>query len=160
MPEPLVQGKWYEDFVVGEELISAGRTVGEGAIDLFAGLTGDFSQVHTDAQMMQESEFGERIAHGLFTLSIMQGLMWRTNYTQGTGVATIGWDKLKFVAPVKIGDTVRARWTIKEKRLSKSRPHLGIIIEECRLVNQRQETVLTGEHATMVRRKPGVPGGA
>jgi len=160
MPEPLIQGKWYEEFVVGEELISAGRTFGEGAIDQFAGLTGDFSQVHTDAEMMKESEFGERIAHGLFTLGIMQGLMWRTNYTQGTGVATIGWDKLRFVAPVRIGDTVRARWTIKEKRVSKSRPHLGIIIEECRLVNQRGETVLTGEHATMVRRKPGTSTGA
>lgn len=154
MPEPLVQGKWFEDFTVGEELLSAGRTVGEGTIDLFAGITGDYSQVHTDAEMMRESEFGERIAHGLLSLSIMQGLMWRTNYTQGTGVATIGWDKLKFVAPVRIGDTVRARWTITEKRASKSRPHLGIIVEECRLVNQRGETVLTGEHATMVRLRP------
>jgi len=154
MPEPLVQGKYYEDFVVGEELFSAGRTVGEGAIDLFAGLTGDFSQVHTDAELMRESEFGERIAHGLLVLSIMQGLMWRTNYTQGTGVATIGWDKLRFTAPVKIGDTVRAFWTIKDKRVSRSRPRLGIITEECRLVNQRKETVLTGEHVIMVRQRP------
>jgi acyl dehydratase len=154
MPEALVQGKYYEDFTVGEELMSAGRTVGEGTVDLFAGLTGDFSQVHTDDEMMRESEFGERIAHGLLSLSIMQGLMWRTNYTQGTGVATIGWDKLRFTGAVRFGDTVRAFWQIKDKRVSKSRPHLGIVVEECRLVNQRKETVLTGEHALMVRRRP------
>ena len=154
MPELLVQGKYYEDFVVGEEMISAGRTIGEGTIDLFAGLTGDFSQVHTDAEFMKESEFGERIGHGILALGIMQGLMWRTNYTQGTGVATIGWDKLKFTAPLRIGDTVRASWRIKEKRVSQSRPHLGIITEECRLVNQRKEVVVTGEHVTMVRCRP------
>ena len=154
MAEPLVQGKYYEDFVVGEELFSAGRTIGEGTIDLFAGLTGDYSQVHTDAEMMKESEFGERIAHGLLNLAILQGLMWRTGYTQGTGIATIGWDKLRFTAPVHIGDTVRAYWTIKDKRVSQSRPHLGIIFEACRLVNQRKETVLTAEHTTMVRRRP------
>jgi acyl dehydratase len=155
MPEPLVQGKYYEDFVVGEEMLSAGRTVGEGTIDLFAGLTGDFSQIHTDAEMMKESEFGERIGHGILALGIMQGLMWRTAYTQGTGIATIGWDKLKFTSPLKIGDTVRVYWTIKDKRVSKSRPHLGIIVEECRLVNQRKEIVVTGEHVLMVRRRLG-----
>ncbi len=154
MPEPLVQGKYYEDFVVGEEMISAGRTIGEGTIDLFAGLTGDFSQVHTDAEFMKESEFGERIGHGILALGIMQGLMWRTNYTQGTGVATIGWDKLKFTAPLRIGDTVRASWRIKEKRVSQSRPHLGIITEESRLMNQRKEDVVTGEHVTMLRCRP------
>ena len=154
MPEPLVQGKYYEDFVVGEEMISAGRTIGEGTIDLFAGLTGDFSQVHTDAEFMKESEFGERIGHGILALGIMQGLMWRTNYTQGTGVATIGWDKLKFTAPLRIGDTVRASWRIKEKRVSQSRPHLGIITEESRLMNQRKEDVVTGEHVTMLRFRP------
>ncbi len=149
-----VLGRYFEDFVVGEELVSARRTVGEGTIELFAGVTGDFSEVHTDAELMRDSEFGERIGHGILALGIMQGLMWQTNYNVGTVVATVGWDRLRFTSPLRIGDTVQAHWTVREKRVSKSRPHLGILVEECRLVNQRKEVVLTGEHVVMIRRRP------
>lgn len=72
MADPLVQGRYYEDFVVGEEMASVGRTVGEGTIDLFAGVTGDFSQAHTDSEFMKEGEYGERIAHGILALAIME----------------------------------------------------------------------------------------
>lgn len=154
MREPTVRGKYYEDFAVGEEIASNRRTIGEGTIDLFAGVTGDFSEVHTDAELMKASEFGERIGHGILALAVMQGLMWQTNYNTGTVTATAGWDKLKFRAPLRAGDTVQAQWVIKDKRLSASRPALGIVVEECRLVNQRKETVLTGEHVLMVRRRP------
>jgi acyl dehydratase len=98
MAQPAVEGKYYEDFGVGEEIVSARRTVSEGTIDLFAGVTGDFSEVHTDAELMKESEFGERIGHGILSL--------------------------------------------------------GVVVEECRLINQRKETVLTGEHVALVRRRP------
>jgi itaconyl-CoA hydratase len=83
----------------------------------------------------------------------MQGLMWQTNYNRGTVVATLGWDKLRFTSPLRAGDTVRAYWTIKEKRASRSRPSLGVVVEECRLINQRKEMVLTGEHVMLVRRR-------
>jgi len=149
------RGKYYEDFALGEEFESMGRTVSEGTIDAFAGVTGDFSEVHTDAEMMKETEFGERIGHGILALGILQGLMSQTAYTQGTALATVGWDKLRFSAALRAGDTVRALWTIREMRPSRSRPQTGILVEGCRLVNQRQETVLTGEHVMMVRRRPG-----
>jgi acyl dehydratase len=154
MAQPAVEGRYYEDFEVGEEMVSARRTVGEGTIDLFAGATGDFSEVHTDAELMKDSEFGERIGHAILSLGIMQGLMWQTNYNRGTVIATLGWDKLRFTSPLRAGDTVRAYWTIKEKRLSQSRPSLGVVVEDCRLMNQRAETVLTGEHVALVRRRP------
>jgi acyl dehydratase len=154
MAQPTVGGKYYEDFGVGDEIVSAGRTVSEGTIDLFAGVTGDFSEVHTDAELMKESEFGERIGHGILALGIMQGLMSQTNYNLGTVIATLGWDKLRFTSPLRAGDTVRAYWTIKEKRVSRSRPSLGVVVEECRLINQRKETVVTGEHVALVRRRP------
>ena len=154
MAQPAVEGKYYEDFGVGEEIVSARRTVSEGTIDLFAGVTGDFSEVHTDAELMKESEFGERIGHGILSLGILQGLMWQTNYNLGTVIATLGWDKLRFTSPLRAGDTVRAYWTIKEKRVSQSRPSLGVVVEECRLINQRKETVLRGEHVALVRRRP------
>ena len=68
MAERMVLGRYFEDFVVGEKLMTAGRTVGEGTIDMFAGLTGDFSDVHMDAEVMKETEFGGRIGHGILAL--------------------------------------------------------------------------------------------
>ena len=150
----LILGRYFEDFVVGEKLISAGRTIGESTIEMFAGLTGDFSDVHMDAEVMKETEFGGRIGHGILALGIMQGLMWQTNYNLGTAVATLGWNNVKSSAPLRSGDTVQALWSIESKRESRSRPQMGILIEGCRLVNQLGETVLSGEHVLMVRRRP------
>jgi acyl dehydratase len=153
-PEPVVLGLWFEEFEIGSERLSPGRTITESDIMGFAGLTGDYSQVHTDEEFCKKTEFGTRIAHGLLGLSIAQGLMWRTNYTQGTGVASLGWDKWTFKGPIKIGDTVRIRWRVTEKRESRSKPGMGIITEAVEVVNQRGEVVQTGVHITMIRRRP------
>jgi acyl dehydratase len=153
-PESVVLGLWYEDFKIGEERLSPGRTITESDLVSFSGLTGDFSQVHTDEEFCKKTEFGTRIAHGLLGLSIAQGLAWRTNYTQGTGVASLGWDKWRFKRPIMIGDTVRARWRATDKRESRSKPGMGIITEFVELVNQRGEVVQDGEHITMIRRHP------
>ncbi len=153
-PESVVLGLWFEDFRIGEERLSPGRTVTESDLMNFAGLTGDYSQVHTDEEFCKKTEFGTRIAHGLFGLSLAQGLAWRTNYTQGTGVASLGWDKWRFRLPIKIGDTVRVRWRVTDKRESRSKPGMGIITEFVELVNQRGEVVQDGEHITMVRKRP------
>ena len=152
--EKLVLGCWFEEFEVGQERISSARTVTEGDIYLFAGMTGDNSQVHTDEEYGKNMVFGGRIAHGLLGLSLMQGLMSRTNYTQGTGVASVGWDKITFDTPIMIGDTIRARWTIKEARPSRSNPKVGIIVEAIDLVNQHGKVVQRAEHALMMRCKP------
>lgn len=153
-PEPVVLGCWFEDFAQDQERLSPGRTITEADIAGFSGLTGDYSQVHTDEEFCKKTEFGTRIAHGLLGLSIAQGLMWRTNYTQGTGVASLGWDKWSFKAPIKIGDTLRVRWKLTDKRESGSKPGMGIIREWCQLVNQRGEVVQEGEHITLIRRRP------
>jgi len=146
-------GFWFEEFEVGNVHTSPGRTITESDIMGFAGLTGDYSQVHTDEEFCRKSKFGTRIAHGLFGLAVAQGLMWRTNYTQGTGVGSLGWDKWSFKLPIKIGDTVHARWTIKDKRESKSQKGIGIITEWVELVNHRDEVVQQGEHITMIKMK-------
>jgi acyl dehydratase len=153
-PESVVLGFWYEDFKIGEERLSPGRTITESDLVSFSGLTGDFSQVHTDEEFCKKTEFGTRIAHGLLGLSIAQGLAWRTNYTQGTGVASLGWDKWRFKRPIMIGDTVRARWRATDKRESRSKPGMGIITEFVELVNQRGQVVQDGEHITMIRKRP------
>lgn len=153
-PESVVLGLWFEDFKLGEERLSPGRTITETDLVNFSGLTGDFSQVHTDEEFCKKTEFGTRIAHGLLGLAIAQGLSWRTNYTQGTGVASLGWDKWRFIRPIMIGDTVRARWRLTDKRESRSKPDMGIITEFVELVNQRGEVVQDGEHITMIRKCP------
>lgn len=152
--EELVLGKWFEEFEVGQERVSPARTVTESDILLFAGLTGDNAQVHTDEEYGRKMLFGGRIAHGLLGLGLMQGLMARTNYTQGTGVASVGWDKISFTAPILIGDTIRARWVIKETRPSRSKPDVGIIIESIELENQNGVVVQKAEHALLMRRRP------
>jgi acyl dehydratase len=153
-PEEVVLGLWFEDFRIGEERLSPGRTITEGDVMTFAGVTGDYSQVHTDEEFCKKTEFGTRIAHGLLGLSIAQGLSWRTNYTQGTGVATLAWDKWTFRRPIHFGDTVRARWRPIAKRESKSKPGMGIVTEYVELVNQHGEVVQHGEHVTMIRKRP------
>ena len=153
-PEPVVLGLWYEEFSEDVERLSPGRTITESDLVAFSGLTGDFSQVHTDEEFCKKTEFGTRIAHGLLGLSIAQGLAWRTNYTQGTGVASLAWNKWTFKKPIFIGDTVRVRWRLLNKRPSGSKPGMGIITELVELVNQRGEVVQDGEHVTMVRRRP------
>ena len=153
-PESVVLGLWYEDFRIGEERLSPGRTITETDLVNFSGLTGDYSQVHTDEEFCKKTEFGTRIAHGLLGLSIAQGLAWRTNYTQGTGVASLGWDKWRFKRPIMMGDTLRVRWRATDKRESQSKPGMGIIVEFVELVNQRGEVVQDGEHVTMIRKRP------
>jgi len=152
--EPVVLGSWYEEFKLDEERLSPGRTITEADLGAFAGLTGDYSQVHTDEEFCKKTEFGTRIAHGLLGLSIAQGLSWRTNYTQGTGVASLAWNKWTFKGPIFIGDTVRVRWHLTDKRESRSKPGMGIITELVELVNQRGEVVQHGEHVTMIRKRP------
>jgi acyl dehydratase len=152
--EPVVLGLWFEDFKEGEQRLSPGRTITESDVMGFAGLTGDYSQVHTDEEFCKKTEFGTRIAHGLLGLAIAQGLVWRTNYTQGTGVASLAWNNWTFRRPIHIGDTVRARWHLMSKRESRSKPGMGVITEFVELVNHMGQVVQHGEHITMVRRRP------
>jgi acyl dehydratase len=69
-------------------------------------------------------------------------------------VASLGWDKWSFKLPIKIGDTVRARWKVTAKRESQSKPNMGIIVEFVELVNQRGEVTQQGKHITLIRRRP------
>jgi acyl dehydratase len=146
--------RYFEDLPVGTELHTSARTITEGLVELYAGVSGDFSYVHTDAERAERGLFGERVAHGLLTLSVLQGLMWQTRYDLETGMATLAWNDVRFPAPVRFGDTVRGVFTIREARASRSRPDAGIVVESCRLVNQRDEDVLMAEHVLMLRRRP------
>jgi acyl dehydratase len=144
--------RWFEEIEVGEEYESPGRTVTEADIVIFAGLSGDYNILHTDAEYMKSSIFGERIAHGLLGLTIQSGLFTRTGVPYATlGVGTLRW---KFKGPIKIGDTIRVRAKVTAKNETDARDR-GLVTVERRVLNQRDEVVQEGETDLLVERRPG-----
>jgi len=146
---------YLEDFKVGEKTVSLGRTVTEADIVMFASLSGDWNELHTNAEYMKNSVFGQRIAHGMLTLSIASGLALRMRGRLPAEVlAFLGMDKVRFVAPVFIGDTIRVESEVIEARPSKSMSGAGILKSKNTVKNQRDEDIATWETAVMVRRRP------
>ena len=149
------QKGYLEDFKVGEKAVSPGRTVTETDIVMFAALSGDWTELHTNAEYMKNSIFGQRIGHGMLTLSIASGLALRTGATRPVEVlAFLGMDKVRLMVPVFIGDTIRVESEVIEARPSKSMPGAGILRFKNTVKNQRDEDVATWETALMVRRRP------
>ena len=127
---------------------STGRTLTEADIILHAGQTGDFFPHHMDAEWCKTQDFGQRIAHGTLVFSVAVGL---TAGEINPDAFSYGYDRLRFIKPVFIGDTLRAKATIKEKRDHK-KPAFGIVVEVVEALNQRGETVLACEHLLLVKR--------
>lgn len=142
---------YYEDYAVGDEFITPGRTVTEADVVMFAGLTGDYNRIHTDAEYMKDSIFGERIAHGLLGLALVNGLKYRTDVDSDGVIAFLGltW---KFSGPIKLGDTIHAIVRIASKRET-SKPDRGIMIQSIQVLNQRGEVVQEGEFTSMLKRR-------
>jgi acyl dehydratase len=151
MVEMRAEKSHLEGFKVGEKTISPGRTVAEADIVMFAGISGDWNELHTNAEYMKNSPFGQRIAHGMLTLSIASGLALRARQHQPFEVlAFLGMDNVRFTAPVFIGDTIRVETEILEARSSKKRPETGIIKSKNTVKNQRDEAVATWETVLLV----------
>jgi len=143
-----------EDFKVGEKTVSPGRTVAEADIVMFAGISGDWNELHTNAEYMKNGPFGQRIAHGMLTLSIASGLALRARQHKPFEVlAFLGMDNVRFTAPVFIGDTITVESEVIEARPSRNRPDAGILKFKNAVKNQRGETVATYETALMINRR-------
>ena len=142
---------YYEDFEVGQEYITSGRTIAETDLLQFAALTGDWNALHTDEEYSKEGPFGRRIAHGLFGLSLMEGMKFRMGHFDGTAIASLGWT-VKFVKPLFIGDTVRVKVRIKALRESRKADR-GVLDEEVFLLNQKDEVVTEAEHGVLMLRR-------
>src|SRR5258706_15016787 len=143
--------RFFDDIEVGEEYESPGRTVTEADIVLFAGISGDFNVVHTDAELMKTSAFGERIAHGLLALAIQAGLLSRAMPPYASiGPASLRW---KFKGPIKIGDTIRVRAKVVGKS-DGPKPDMGVVTLARTILNQRDEVVQEGETDLFVERRP------
>jgi acyl dehydratase len=145
------RGKYFEEFEIGLEFVTMGRTVTETDIVNFAGISGDYNSIHTDAEFSKATPFGERIAHGLLGLSITTGLIMQLGVMDGTVIAFMGLE-WKFKAAVKIGDTIRAVGKVKQTKAMKPMGG-GLVVVELRVLNQRNETTQVGEMTVLIKSK-------
>lgn len=144
--------RYYEDAKVGDECVSPTLTVTAAHIDTYADLSGDHTPLHTDEAYAKKSHFGARVAHGLFGLSITDGLKSQSEYRFLPGFS-LGWT-WDFLRPILIGDTLHVKFRVASMRPSNSKPGWGIVVLPSELINQRGEVVQRGEHRLMVPRRP------
>jgi acyl dehydratase len=155
MAEARRTGLRYEDLYVGMEFRSPGRTITDADLMGFAGLTGDYSELHTSEVYAKSSQFGRRVAHGMLGLAYAHGLMWaRTGELRETAIAFLGISDWKFVGPIFVGDTIFVNYRIAELRESKSRPTQAIATFEVTLVDQDNRTLQQGRKALLVSKVP------
>ena len=148
-------GYRYADLHVGMAFRSPGRTITDADLVGFAGLTGDYSELHTSDVYAKRSQFGRRVAHGMLGLAYAHGLMWaRTGELRETAVAFLGIDGWKFVGPIFVGDTIFVNYEIAELRGSKSRPTQAIAVFDVAVVNQEERVVQRGRKALLLSKVP------
>jgi acyl dehydratase len=145
----MIVARYFDDYKLKSTRETLGRTITETDIVIHAGQTGDFYPHHVDAEWCKAQPFGQRIAHGSLIFSVAVGM---TAGEVNPEAFSYGYDRLRFIKPVFIGDTLHVRVTISEKRDSAKSPRHGIVVELCEVFNQRNETVLACEHLLMVTR--------
>jgi len=147
------RGLYFEEFEVGREIVTVGRTIAESDIFNFAGFSGDYNQIHTDAEFAKGTPFGQRVAHGLLGLSIASGLAMRTGVLEGTVIAFREINNWKFVNPVFIGDTIHVEMEVAE---TKALPRIsgGSVVITLDVKKQSGETVMKGNWTVLVMSRP------
>lgn len=144
------QTTYFEEYEIGDGRTTFGRTITETDFVVHAGHTGDFFPHHMDAEFMKATEFGQRIAHGTMVFSIGVGL---TASVVNPVAFSYGYDRLRFIKPVFIGDTIRTRTTIASKEDDPKRPTHGRVVERVEVVNQHGNVVLAADHIYIVERR-------
>ena len=150
---PNARGLYFEEFSTGMRIVTPARTIAEADIVNFAGISGDFNSMHTDAVYAASTPFGQRVAHGLLILSIASGLAVRTGILEGTVMAFREVNEWKFSRPVFIGDTIHAELEVLE---SKPLPRLGggSLLLSVDVKNQKDEVAMRGRWTLLVQRRP------
>jgi acyl dehydratase len=145
-------GLYYEDYEIGRKMVTRARTITEADIVQFGALTGDFNPMHFDAEYMKTHLMGERIAHGMLTLSYAVGQAYQLGFMEKTILAFRGLE-MKFSQPVKIGDTLHVELTVKEMSPA---PRLGggLVTLDVKIINQDNKTVQSGTWTVIVASKP------
>jgi len=144
-----IRSQFYEDYQLGDFRETLGRTITETDFVIHAGQTGDFFPHHMDAEWCKTQPFKQRIAHGTLTFSVAIGM---TATEINPEAFSKGYDRLRFVKPVHIGDTIHVKVTISEKEES-NKPELGKVVEHVEVFNQRDELVLVCDHILLAKKK-------
>jgi len=144
------RGLTFDDFEIGDRYASQGRTITEADVVNFAGLSGDFNPLHTDAEFGKNTPFGERIAHGMLIVSIATGMANWTGIFEGTTLALME-QVIRYKGAVKFGDTVHLELEVLEKKPT-SKPDRGVVRFAARMLNQRDEMAVDGEWTLLMKR--------
>ena len=147
---PARTGLYFEEFEIGQSITSVGRTITETDVVAFAALSGDWTQIHTDAEFAAQHPFGQRVAHGLLLISIASGLAARLGFIEGTALAFREIGEWKFSLPVFIGDTIRVRATVIETKPMR-RLGGGLVTLKIEILNQKDEVVQRGTWGVLVK---------
>lgn len=142
-------GLKFSEFKIGDCFESQARTVTESDVATFAGLSGDFNPLHTDAEFGKGTPFGERIAHGMLIQSMATGMANWTGVFEGTTLALLE-QVIRYKAPVMFGDTIHLELEVLEKKET-SKPEKGVISVAARVVNQNNEIVQDGEWTLLMK---------
>ena len=151
--EKVIQrGYYFEEFEIGLQIVTAGRTVTESDIISFAGLSGDYNQMHVDCEFSKTNPYGQRVAHGLLGLSIASGLAVQTGILEGTVLGFREIDSWKFTKPIFIQDTIHAVLEVIDK---KNLPRLGggKVTIKISVINQHDDIVMKGDWQVLVKTK-------
>lgn len=143
---------YFEDVEVGFQFETPSRTVTEADLVAFAGVSGDFNPLHTDAVFAAGTIYGERIAHGALVVSLATGLRQRAGLFDGTLMGLLEIRSWRFAVPVRIGDTIRVANEIIELRET-SKPDRGIMVQRVEVLNQHDTVVQAGELVMMLQRR-------
>lgn len=141
----------FADVEIGDGITTAGRTVTEADVANFAGVSGDFNELHLNAERMADSSFGERIAHGALVFSLMTGLLWQARDEREDVVAFYGVDRLRFVDPVFVGDTIHVETEVVDTEPKEHPVANGVVRYATDVIDQDGEVVLSCELLSLLR---------
>jgi len=145
---------YFEEFEVGQTITSVGRTITEADVVGFAALTGDWTQIHTNAEYAARHPFGQRVAHGILGLSVAVALAVRLGFIEDTVLAFREIGSWKFSLPIYFGDTIHTRATVSETRPMR-RLGGGLVTFKVEVVNQRDEVVQRGTWGLLIKSREG-----
>ena len=146
--------KYWDDFKVGDKVVSQGITITEAHLVNWAGLTMDFYPLHMDEEHAKKTPFGTRIAHGPLIFAMAIGLAYIVGFYGDSIIAWLGLENMRIPRPTKIGDTIRVELEVKEKRET-SKPETGIGIITYTVKNQRDEDVMIFDCLQLMHRRTG-----
>ncbi|KJS22345.1 MAG: hypothetical protein VR72_06635 [Clostridiaceae bacterium BRH_c20a] len=148
-----MSGKYFDEWVIGEEYFTPTRTITETDVVMFAALSGDYNELHTSEEFGKNTPFGKRIVHGLLGLAISHGLLFRLGILEGTAIAFLNVESWQFKAPIFFGDTIHVKVMVEDKKASSSKPDRGVIKLYIQIVKQDGTVCQEGFKTLMMKRK-------